>query len=439
ISRTGSCYYIPQLTAEQTNQSVAATLGIAEKLHALYEILDGNTADAHFTALGDDWTIEERCRQAFQYWGLEDVQLTQSMAQLSGGQQTKVLLAGMQVHAPDIILLDEPSNHLDADTRRRLYEFIRQSNAAFVIISHDRELLQLPDKTYEISSRGLKAYGGNFSFYTEQKSIELNALHESLKEAEKSIRKSKALEKQTMERQQRLDARGKKKQEKAGVAKIMMNTLRNQAEQSTARLKSVHASKQQGLKDELQELRSRLPDTDKIRLGFDNADLHRGKQLVSLEQVNCQYGDHQVWKRPLDFQLLSGQRWSISGANGSGKTTLINLLLGNIVPNEGRVIRAGFRQVYLDQHYTLLNAALTVYQQAQTCNEAGLLEHELKNRLNRFLFAGEDWDKTCAVLSGGERMRLGLCCLSLVKGAPDLIVLDEPTNNLDLQKSTIHT
>ncbi len=439
ILRQGSHYYVPQQAEAPADQTVAAMLGIAEKLNALQAILNGDAEEIYFTQLADDWTIEERCQQAFHYWGLEAIRLDQQFGTLSGGQRTKVLLAGMQIHEPDLILMDEPSNHLDSDTRILLYSFIQQRKTAFVIVSHDRGLLQLTEKTYELSSQGLKAYGGNYEFYKEQKAIELHALRESLTETEKSIRKAKAIERETIERQQRLDARGKKKQEKAGVAKIMMNTLRNQAEQSTAKLKNAHAEKQQGLQAELQELRASLPGADKIRLGFEDMNLHLGKQLIQLNKVNHNYGNGLVWKQAINFQLLSGARWAIKGVNGSGKTTLLNILLGNLIPSEGAVERSVPTAVYLDQHYALLDSVKNLYEQVQSCNGLGLQEHELKNRLNRFLFTKDDWDKPCGVLSGGERMRLGLCCLSLSKEAPDLIVLDEPTNNLDLQNIGILT
>ncbi|MBO9659405.1 MAG: ABC-F family ATP-binding cassette domain-containing protein, partial [Chitinophagaceae bacterium] len=167
--------------------------------------------------------------------------------------------------------------------------------------------------------------------------------------------------------------------------------------------------------------------------------LHKGKQLIIADNVNFRYGEKWLWKEPLHFQINSGERVAISGANGSGKTTLIRLVLGKLQPVTGSVQNAAERTVYIDQEYSLVNNKLSVFQQAQEFNTGSLPEHEVKSRLTKFLFDQNDWDKSCAALSGGERMRLVLCCLTLEALSPDIIILDEPTNNLDLQNVEILT
>ncbi|MGO1522054.1 MAG: ATP-binding cassette domain-containing protein, partial [Sphingobacterium sp.] len=140
-----------------------------------------------------------------------------------------------------------------------------------------------------------------------------------------------------------------------------------------------------------------------------------------------------LWNQNIDIQIKSGDRIAFAGSNGSGKTTLVKVLLGALSPQNGTIERAQLSSVYIDQNYSLLDHHLTVYHQAEAFNSGKLEEHEVKIRLNRFLFNSMDWDKRCETLSGGERMRLALCCLTISASAPDLIVLDEPTNNLDLE------
>jgi ATPase subunit of ABC transporter with duplicated ATPase domains len=432
-------YYVPQLLGQYDHLSIAEALGIADKLNALNEILNGNATEKNFNLLDDDWTIEDRCNEALGHWHLSDLKLTQKMATLSGGQKTKVFLAGISIHQPKLILLDEPSNHLDVSARQLLYEFIQSTSIALIVVSHDRKLLNLRNKIYELSNRGITIYGGDYDFYAEQKQVKNNALSQDIESKEKALRKAREKERETVERQQKLDARGKNKQEKAGVARIMMNTLRNNAENSMAKVKSVHAEKIGDISQELQALRSALPDVDQMKFGLDNSLLHKGKVLSNAVSANFSYDAQFVWEQDLNFEIRSRERIALKGTNGSGKTTLIKLILGTLQPTKGTVKAVGGRSVYIDQEYSLIDNQLKVYEQAQKFNSSALQEHEIKIRLNRFLFTKAYWDKPCSVLSGGERMRLMLCCLTINQTAPDMIILDEPTNNVDIQNIEILT
>ncbi len=440
ICRAATPYFIPQIFGQFNHLTVAQALRVADKLCALKAILNGETSEANFAALQDDWTIEERCHEALQGWGLAGLDLSQPMETLSGGQKTKVFLAGIAIHQAALVLLDEPSNHLDLAGRQLLYDFVQSTKSALLVVSHDRKLLNLLPMVCELGKDGLQMYGGNYDFYRAQKQIEEQARAEDVQSAEKALKKARQKERETTERQQKLDSRGKGKQEKAGVARIMMNTLRNSAENSTAKLKSVHTEKIGALQQQLQDLRAALPETDQMKFGFDNALLHKGKNLFGAEGINIRLKDGSfLWSQNLSLQIVSGERIALKGANGSGKTTLVKVVLGDLLPQVGKVVRAESRAVYVDQEYSLIRNNLTVYEQAQAFNAAALPEHEVKIRLVRFLFLKEDWDKPCSALSGGERMRLMLCCLGLGGQAPDIIILDEPTNNLDLQNIDILT
>ncbi|MDF7817585.1 ABC-F family ATP-binding cassette domain-containing protein [Runella sp. MFBS21] len=432
-------YYIPQIFGQYNHLTIAQALHIDQKLNALCEILNGNVTEDYLNLLADDWGIEERTQAALHEWQLDDLDWNQKMETLSGGQKTKVFLAGISIHQPELILMDEPSNHLDTTGRQQLYEWLQSTSSTVVIVSHDRQLLNLLETVCELSKRGITVFGGNYDFYVEQKQVEIETLNQDIHSKEKTLRKAKEKERETLERQQKLDARGKKKQENAGIARIMMNTLRNNAENSTAKIKSVHSEKISGISEQLHELRNNLPDLDKMKFGFDNSALHKGKILLTATNINFGYTIQSLWKENLNFQIKSGERIALKGLNGSGKTTLIRLILGDLQPCRGLLQRAEIKSVYIDQDYSLIDRQLTVYQQAQKYNIMTLQEHELKIRLNRFLFSKEKWDKPCSTLSGGESMRLMLCCLTIQSQAPDIIILDEPTNNLDLQNIGILT
>lgn len=430
-------YYLPQIFGQYNTLTVAEALQIDQKVKALREILGGQVTEENLNLLNDDWTIEERCQEALHYWELTDLDLNQALATLSGGQKTKVFLAGIMIHQPAFVLLDEPSNHLDLSGRRLLYDFIQNRSTTLLVVSHDRTLLNLLNTVYELTSRGVTVYGGNYEFYAAQKEIERNALYQDIQAREKELRSAKEKQRETLERKQKLDARGKRKQEKAGVAKIMMNTLRNSAENSTAKVKSVHAEKIEGIADNLQALRTTLPDIDKMKLVFDPKGLPKGKVLYKATAVNVVFYQQALWKEALDCEIRSGERIALKGENGSGKTTLLRLILGRVEQTTGCVYRADVPSLYIDQDYSLIDNFATVYEQAQAYNDSSLLEQEVKRRLSWFLFTKDHWDKPCSALSGGERMRLMLCCLNIQNSAPDLIVLDEPTNNLDIQNLEI--
>jgi ATPase subunit of ABC transporter with duplicated ATPase domains len=439
IKAAAKPYYVPQIFGQYNHFTIAQALQIEDKLNALKEILNGEVTEENLEILNDDWTIEERCNEALEYWQLTDLDLSQKLEALSGGQKTKVFLAGISIHQPELILLDEPSNHLDPEARKLLYHFIQNTSGTLIIVSHDRKLLNLLNAVYELNKHGITVYGGNYDFYAQQKQIENNALQQDIQSKEKALRKAREKERETMERQQKLDSRGKKKQEKAGVSRIMMNTLRNNAENSTSKTKSMHAEKIGGISKELQELRSDIPEIDKMKFGFDNTDLHKGKILFTATAINFGYEEELLWKENLNFQILSGDRIVLKGSNGSGKTTLIKIITGKLVPTRGSVYKAEAKIVYIDQDYSLIQNQLTIYEQAQKFNVSGLQEHDIRMRLNRFLFSQNALDKPCSTLSGGEKMRLMLCCLTINNQAPDIIILDEPTNNLDIQNIEILT
>ena len=432
-------YYIPQHFGQYDHLSIADVLNISERWQALQAILQGSSEIEHFEALADDWTLEERCRQALDLWGLPHINLETPFTQLSGGEKTKLFLAGISIHQPELVLLDEPTNHLDAEGRQQLYNWLQTTDAGVLIVSHDRSLLALCNPIWELTATGIQAYGGDYAFYEERKAEEEAAILQKLDHTERSLREAGRKQREAMERKQKEDAQGAKKRKNGGMAKIMQNVNRNWAEGATSRLKDVHEDKVARLRTELDQLREQEPWHGEMQTNFQDARLHTGKVLVKATGLNHAFGVPSLWSAPLDFEIRSGDRISISGANGSGKSTLVQLMMGTLEPATGEIYRAPFSSLLLDQEYSLIDRKLTVIEQIASFNEQKLQDHELKLRLNRFLFDPESWDKSCAVLSGGEMMRLSLCCMMVKDNAPDMIVLDEPTNNLDLRNIKILT
>ncbi|RPD45200.1 ABC transporter ATP-binding protein [Hymenobacter sediminis] len=439
ISISEAPYYVPQHLGQYDDFSVAQALGVADKLQALGAILEGDTSPEYFALLNDDWEIEERVLTALTAWKLQHLPLTQPLKSLSGGEKTKVFLAGILIHTPGIILLDEPSNHLDAESRTLLYGFIQRSRATVLLVSHDRALLNLLDVTLELSSSSVEVYGGNYDFYRAQKEGKLTALQARLEEQEKTLKQTQQKARGLAEQRQKLEARGKAQQHKKALPRIVAGSLKSKAEQSSAQQKEVQNDKIQDLTDNLRQTRTQIQEQQVLRIDLKKPDLHRGKILVEAKAINFAYGAAPLWKTRLTFQLRSGDRIRIAGRNGSGKTTLLRLLMGKLLPSTGQLTLAEFRYLYLDQEYSVLDNQLSVVEQAEQFNTRHLPEHDLKMLLHYHQFRQESWDRKCGSLSGGEKMKLILCCLAISDNTPDLLILDEPTNNLDLYSQEIVT
>lgn len=440
IVRPDDLYYIPQHFGQYDEQTIAEALQIDKKIKALHAILNGDVSVKNFNILNDDWNIEERVQAALASWGMNDKRSAQSMCELSGGEKTRVFLAGMEIHAPSVILLDEPTNHLDKQGRNRLYEFIKKTSSTLIVVSHDRTLLNLLNNTCELTQNSINVYGGNYEFYKEQKTIMLNALQQQLDEKEKEVRLAKKTAREVAERKDKQNVRGEKTNTKKRIPRIAMNTLKDKAERSTTKLNNIHAEKSEKLISEMSRLRKSLANAATLKTDFNASTLHNGKMLVTAQKANFNYGSNaMLWEVPLSFQLKSGDRLCIEGPNGSGKTTLLKLVTGEITPTQGNFLRADFKYVYLNQEYSIIKDERSILEQAENFNNRNLPEHEIKTILNRYLFPATVWDKSCRKLSGGEKMRLAFCCLMISDNTPDMFILDEPTNNLDIQSIEIIT
>lgn len=433
-------FYVPQHFGQFNNQTLAQAMQIDDKLHALHAILEGDASEINFTTLNDYWNIEEEAMESLSHWGLDGFSLSQPLDTLSGGEKTKVFLAGMKLHEHSILLLDEPTNHLDYNHRTLLYDFVQQTRNGMIVVSHDRTLLNLLPVTAELSAPGIRMYGGNYEFYKEQKELEQNAVLQKLEEKEKQLRLAKKIARETAERQQKHSVRGEKQNLKKGVSRIAMGNLKRASENTMAKLKDIHSDKTEGLQQEVRSIREQASTRGNLQTDFNSSVLHHGKILLNADNILFDYDNTFLWPESLSFEIRSGERICIEGDNGSGKTTLIRLLTGELVPTRGSIQRTqNLSYVYLDQEYSIIKDNLTVLEQAETFNSRLLPEHELRIILNRFLFPADTWGKPCSKLSGGEKMRLAFCCLMIGNNTPDLFILDEPTNNLDIASIDIIT
>lgn len=468
IVRPDDLYYIPQHFGQYDSLTIAQALQIDSKRQALHAILAGDASTENFTLLDDDWNIEERSIAALDSWGIGHP-LSYPLHLLSGGEKTRVFLAGMNIHTPSVILMDEPTNHLDSSGRQRLYDWVEKWRSTLLAVSHDRTLLNLLPEICELEKHQITYYGGNYEFYKEQKALMQEALQQRIDEKEKALRAARKVARETAERRDKQNVRGEKANIKKGIPRIVLNALQGKSEKSTSKLNGVHQEKAEKLTDERNQLRGSLSPTATLKTDFNSSSLHNGKTLVTAKNINFGYYPNQndndsqnendnpsenntfdssnssklpaqlLWQAPISFQLKSGDRLRIEGTNGSGKTTLLKIITGQLEPQEGTLTRADFSYVYLNQEYSIIDDRNSILEQAYAFNSRNLPEHEIKIILNRYLFPAPEWDKSCRKLSGGEKMRLAFCCLMISNNTPDMFILDEPTNNLDIQSIEIIT
>ncbi|WP_219226011.1 ABC-F family ATP-binding cassette domain-containing protein [Pedobacter antarcticus] len=431
-------WYVPQHLGDYDHVSLVQALAVDKKLNALHAILAGDADTQNFTALDDDWEIDKKVEMALKKWGLDHVGPEQKLGSLSGGQKTKVFLAAIDLHHPQIILLDEPSNHLDAQTRNKLYELIKQIKATVLVVSHDKALLNMMDKTLEMNQKGIEVFGGNYEFYRQLKQEKVSALQAQLNDQAKTLKQTEKKARDMAYLRQKQEYRGKRAGQSNSLPRIIAGGLKSKSERSTAKVMNTQNEKISGLQDTIQETKSRIQQYQTLKIDIRSSGLHHGKLLVDLEKINFGYRTP-LLQLPLSFQLRSGDRVHVKGNNGSGKTTLLMIITGQLEPLSGNCMRSDFSYLYLDQDYALIKPDLSIYDQVQQYNALGLQEHEIKALLVHSQFDGENFDRKCRGLSGGEKMKLSLCCLSVSNQTVDILILDEPTNNLDVQSLEVLT
>jgi ATPase subunit of ABC transporter with duplicated ATPase domains len=343
----------------------------------------------------DGYALDGRAREALSGLGFSQEMMDGDVGKLSGGWKMRVALARILLMRPDVMLLDEPSNHLDLESLIWLEKFLHDYEGTLLMTSHDREFInRVISKVVEIDSGSLTTYTGNYEFYEQQR-----ALNEKQQQAQ-------------FERQQ------------AMLAKEIKFIERFKARAS-------HAAQVQSRVKKLDKIERVEPPRRRQTVAFDFPPAPRsGEDVVALKKVFKGYGSKRIYDG-LDFMIRRRERWCVMGVNGAGKSTLLKLVAGASEPDEGTVAVGGsVKMGYFAQHaMDLLDGERTVFQSLEDqFPTAG--QGSLRALAGCFGFSGDDVEKRCRVLSGGERARLVMA--KMLFDPPNFLVLDEPTNHLDL-------
>ncbi|MBP7066085.1 ABC-F family ATP-binding cassette domain-containing protein [Ferrovibrio sp.] len=343
----------------------------------------------------DGYALEARAREVLAGLSFSPERMDGDVGLLSGGWKMRVALARILLMRPDGMLLDEPSNHLDLESLIWLEAFLKNYDGALLMTSHDREFMnRIVNKIVEIDGGTLTTYSGNYDFYDQQR-----ALNEKQRQAQ-------------FERQQ------------AMLAKEIQFIERFKARAS-------HAAQVQSRVKKLDKIERVEPPRRRQTVQFEFRSPPRsGEEVANFKNVHKAYGSQAIYTG-LDFQVRRLERWCVLGANGAGKSTLLKMLAGDTAPDQGSVgLGASVKMGYFAQHsMDLLDGDDTVFETLDKAfPQAG--QGTLRTLAGCFGFSGDDIEKTCRVLSGGEKARLVMA--KMLFDPPNFLVLDEPTNHLDM-------
>ncbi|PBC00667.1 ABC-F family ATP-binding cassette domain-containing protein [Mesorhizobium sp. WSM3860] len=343
----------------------------------------------------DGYALDGRAREVLDGLGFSQEMMDGDVAKLSGGWKMRVALARILLMRPEVMLLDEPSNHLDLESLIWLEKFLKDYDGALLMTSHDREFMnRIVAKIIEIDAGALTSYSGNYEFYQEQRAL-----------ADKQLQAQ-------FERQQ------------AMLAKEIAFIERFKARAS-------HAAQVQSRVKKLDKIDRVEPPKRRQTVAFEFQPAPRcGEDVATLRGIHKSYGSRSIYAG-LDFQIRRRERWCVMGINGAGKSTLLKLVAGASEPDEGTVARGpSVKMGYFAQHaMELLDGERTVFQTLEdNFPQAG--QAPLRALAGCFGFSGDEIEKKCRVLSGGEKARLVMALMLF--DPPNLLVLDEPTNHLDM-------
>jgi len=422
----GEVGYLPQSVTLDTGLRVDEALGIAAKRAALHAIEAGDVAEEHFEALGDDWDVEERALVTLGELGLCHVDLDRTIGEVSGGESVLLRLAALLLRRPDVLLLDEPTNNLDLYARRRLYAAVEAWSGVMVVVSHDRELLELVVQIADLRYGEVTWFGGNLSAYEKALAAEQEAAERMVRVAEADLRKQK---RELVDAQVKLARRkryGQKMFEQKREPKIVMGARKRAAQESAGKHRIMHEERLADAKERFDEAVEAVRDDDEIRVDLPYTAVPPGRSVLTLQDLELRYGAR------VDgvFDLRGPERIALVGRNGAGKTTLLRTIAGELTA-EGGEAKAHVPLRFLPQRLDVLDDGLTVAENVARFAPAAT-NNRIRARLARFLFKGKRADQRAATLSGGERFRATLAALMLAEPAPQLLMLDEPTNNLDM-------
>jgi ATPase subunit of ABC transporter with duplicated ATPase domains len=428
LAVTGRIAALRQQLAPPPGATLADLVGVAGPLARLARLEAGQGRPGDLEAA--DWTLPQRAEAALAELGLDDIPLDRPADTLSGGQATRAALAALIVAEPDFIVMDEPTNNLDADGRAAVADMLARWRGGALVVSHDRSLLRRMDRIVELTGLGASVYGGGYDLYAARKAEAEAAATRELDRAEQALVRTERGIQAAKQRKARSDAAGRRARAKGDIPKIVLNARASKAENSGGALTRLAERLRAEAEQDLAGAEARVERVRRLAFELPTSGLAAGKLVLAFEEVGFAWPDGARVLADVSFRLTGPARVALTGPNGAGKTTLIRLAVGDLQPTEGRV-RLGAPAVLLDQRAAPLDDDQTLLQNLRRINPS-TDDNAAYAALAKFVFRNVTALKPAGALSGGERLRAALACALMAARPPQLIILDEPTNHLDL-------
>ena len=470
--------YLPQDLGLDREQTLAELCGIAETLQALQAVESGEYSPELYEVIGDNWDVEERTLATLATYGFTPATLvdrdnpeairalfTRDMRSFSGGEAVIAALASLMVSDPEFILLDEPTNNLDSVAKAQLFTALEALPCPALIISHDRDLLERMNVIAELHAdrqglAHLRLFEGNYSTYRQALDTEQQAAQRRVSEAKNEVRSAHREWVQAQE----IISKNMSRVWKDDQPDTILALAKDASRQAAAKLRVLRVGKQEQAQEAYQKAQDEVRVQEKIYAELSQQPLPAGRKVLELHRVDARQVSRETFttqqptkvdslhfspvevdgesqhgtpaERPEHLILSGPEHLHITGANGSGKTTLLEAIAHAGDADYLSPVQPAYRVdycikgAYIPQRIAL-DPELTLLQSVQRANP-GVSEQHLRDQLARLLFRRESVHHKTGELSGGERFRAAVAQVLLADPVPQLLMLDEPTNNLDI-------
>jgi ATPase subunit of ABC transporter with duplicated ATPase domains len=426
--RHGRVHYLPQQVVPSPTDSVGDLAGLGPALSALTRIEDGSCDPDDFEWVGERWNLRGELQDALRAEGLAGLDPETSAARLSGGEAMRVALAGAWLSDADFLILDEPGNHLDRGARERLRARVRDWPRGLLLVSHDRALLCEMERIVELSAGGLTSHGDGYAAYVTGRQRGEDAARRQLAHArtERARQRREAIV--LHEREQRRQSRDRQQRRDANQAAILLDRQKERSEQSAGRRALLRQQAEAQAGQQVREAAARIADAAPVAMFAPVPASAAQRRVATLEEVALPFAPAGMPR--LSLPVTGTQRIGVVGDNGCGKSTLLRLLAGAIEPAAGRC-DVHVPVALLDQTLSNLPADASALDSLRAAAPA-MPEADRRLRLAQLGLDAARIGVPAGVLSGGERLKAALACVLYAAEPPQLLLLDEPDNHLDL-------